>query len=99
MLIRREMLEKIGGIETIRGELIDDCALARAVKRNGGKAWLGLTWATRNIRAYGVFGVALPPLFGPAVTAPNSPPPLLPPPPPAPLPPHLPPPPSPPAYP
>ncbi len=52
MLIRREMLERIGGIESIRGELIDDCALARAVKRNGGKVWLGLTRETRSIREY-----------------------------------------------
>ncbi len=52
MLIRREMLERIGGIAAIRGELIDDCALARAVKRNGGKIWLGLTRETRSVRAY-----------------------------------------------
>jgi hopene-associated glycosyltransferase HpnB len=56
MLIRREMIERIGGVETIRGELIDDCALARAVKRNGGKVWLGLTRETRSIREYGGFG-------------------------------------------
>jgi hopene-associated glycosyltransferase HpnB len=56
MLIRREVLERIGGIEAIRGELIDDCALARAVKRNGGKVWLGLTGETRSIRAYGGSG-------------------------------------------
>jgi hopene-associated glycosyltransferase HpnB len=31
LLIRRRTLEKIGGIARIRGELIDDCALARAV--------------------------------------------------------------------
>jgi len=55
MLIRREMLERIGAIETIRGELIDDCALAKAVKRNGGKVWLGVTTETRSIRAYGGF--------------------------------------------
>lgn len=56
MVIRREMLERIGGIETIRGELIDDCALARAVKRSGGRVWLGLTRDTRSIREYGSFG-------------------------------------------
>jgi hopene-associated glycosyltransferase HpnB len=56
MLIRREMLQRIGGIATIRGELIDDCALARAVKRSGGRVWLGLTRQTRSIRAYGSFG-------------------------------------------
>jgi hopene-associated glycosyltransferase HpnB len=55
MLIRREMLERIGGIEAIRGELIDDCALAQAVKQCGGKLWLGLTRDTRSIREYGGF--------------------------------------------
>ena len=54
-VIRREMLERIGGIETIRGELIDDCALARAVKRCGGKVWLGLTRNTHSTREYGGF--------------------------------------------
>lgn len=56
MLIRRETLERIGGIESIRGELIDDCALARAVKRGGGRVWLGLSAGTRSIRRYGTFG-------------------------------------------
>jgi hopene-associated glycosyltransferase HpnB len=55
ILIRRDMIDRIGGIETIRGEMIDDCALARAVKRTGGKVWLGLTRETRSIRAYGGF--------------------------------------------
>ena len=52
MLLSREALERIGGIAAIRGELIDDCALARAVKRGGGRVWLGLTSATRSIREY-----------------------------------------------
>jgi hopene-associated glycosyltransferase HpnB len=56
ILIRRAMLERIGGIEAIRGELIDDCALARAVKRTGGRIWLGVHSGTRSIRAYGTFG-------------------------------------------
>jgi hopene-associated glycosyltransferase HpnB len=55
ILVRREALERIGGIEAIRGELIDDCALARAVKRTGGRIWLGLTSATRSIREYRSF--------------------------------------------
>ena len=42
MLIRPAALERIGGIAAIRQEIIDDCALARAVKRSGGKVWLGL---------------------------------------------------------
>ncbi len=56
MLIRREMLERIGSIASIRGELIDDCALARAVKRQGGQVWLGLRGEARSIREYGTFG-------------------------------------------
>lgn len=56
IVIRREALERIGGIAAIRGELIDDCALARAVKRSGGRVWLGLTRDTRSIREYGGFG-------------------------------------------
>ena len=43
ILIRPSALDRIGGIESIRGEIIDDCALARAVKRTGGRIWLGVT--------------------------------------------------------
>lgn len=52
MLIRRSALESIGGIDAIRGELIDDCALARAVKRRGGHVWLGLSAGARSVRQY-----------------------------------------------
>jgi hopene-associated glycosyltransferase HpnB len=52
MLVRRDALERIGGIAAIRGELIDDCALAKAVKRGGGRVWLGLTSQARSIREY-----------------------------------------------
>jgi hopene-associated glycosyltransferase HpnB len=55
MLIRYAMLEKIGGIAAIRGELIDDCALARAVKQVGGRVWLGLSETTHSIRPYRTF--------------------------------------------
>lgn len=56
ILIRREALERAGSIERIRAELIDDCALAAAVKRSGGRVWLGLSRATRSVREYGTFG-------------------------------------------
>ena len=56
ILLRREALERIGGIAAIRGEVIDDCALARAVKRSGGKIWMGLTRASVSLREYGSFG-------------------------------------------
>jgi len=55
VLIRTEALEQIGGIAAIRGEVIDDCALARAVKRSGGRVWLGLTNSAAGIRSYGAF--------------------------------------------
>ena len=56
ILIRRETLELIGGIERIRRELIDDCALARAVKQAGGQVWLGLSSTVRSIREYDTVG-------------------------------------------
>jgi hypothetical protein len=49
------VLAPIGGIASIRGEVIDDCALARAVKKNGGKIWLGLTRSSVSLRGYGTF--------------------------------------------
>ncbi len=55
ILIRRTALERIGGIERIRGELIDDCALARAVKQSGGRVWLGLSPIAASIRHYQTF--------------------------------------------
>jgi hopene-associated glycosyltransferase HpnB len=55
MMIRPAALERAGGIAAIRQEIIDDCALARAVKRTGGKVWLGLTAETRSQRAYNTF--------------------------------------------
>lgn len=51
ILIRRTAYERAGGYEAIRNELIDDCALAREVKK-GGPIWLGLTQQTRSLRAY-----------------------------------------------
>jgi hopene-associated glycosyltransferase HpnB len=51
ILIRRAAYERIGGYAALRGELIDDCALARVVKR-GGSIWLGLTPETKSLRPY-----------------------------------------------
>jgi hopene-associated glycosyltransferase HpnB len=53
MLIRPRALERIGGLRTIRSQIIDDCALARAIKAGGGSIWLGLTRSGRSTRAYG----------------------------------------------
>jgi hypothetical protein len=42
----------VGGLAAIRDEVIDDCALARAVKRSGGTIWMGLTRASQSLRSY-----------------------------------------------
>lgn len=55
ILLRRSALERIGGFAAIRGEVIDDCALARAVKKSGGKIWMGLTRLSVSLRSYGTF--------------------------------------------
>ena len=54
MLVRTDALTKAGGIEVIRNALIDDCALAKALKAHG-PIWLGLTERVRSIRPYPAF--------------------------------------------
>ena len=51
VLVRRDALAATGGIEAIRGALIDDCALGALIKRQG-PIWLGLTDRSRSIRPY-----------------------------------------------
>lgn len=51
VLIRREALERIGGIAAIKGALIDDVTLARAVKREG-SVFLGHSGLAASIRRY-----------------------------------------------
>jgi hopene-associated glycosyltransferase HpnB len=52
MLVRREALEAAGGLETIAGSIIDDCALARLLKARG-PIWLALSGRTHSLRRYG----------------------------------------------
>ncbi|HKW55979.1 MAG TPA: glycosyltransferase [Candidatus Acidoferrum sp.] len=56
ILLRREALERIGGMAAIRGEVIDDCALAKKVKQSGGRVWMGLTRKSTSLRVYGTWG-------------------------------------------
>jgi hopene-associated glycosyltransferase HpnB len=51
MLVRRQALASAGGIESIRSEIIDDCALARRLKQQG-PIWLGLTERAVSLRPY-----------------------------------------------
>ena len=55
MLIRPAALARIGGLAAIRSSIIDDCALAAAVKASGGAISLGLTRSARSLRVYGSF--------------------------------------------
>ncbi len=57
ILLRTDMLKAIGGFSAIRGQLIDDCALARKVKSTGGRTWIGLTHSAISLRAYDRPGV------------------------------------------
>lgn len=51
-LVRREALDRAGGVAAIRGAVIDDVSLARAVKRSGGRIWLGLADQVDSVRPY-----------------------------------------------
>jgi hopene-associated glycosyltransferase HpnB len=52
MLIRREILDKAGGVAPIRGALIDDVAIGRLIKGQRGRTWLGVTRQVVSVRPY-----------------------------------------------
>jgi hopene-associated glycosyltransferase HpnB len=54
VLVHRDALERAGGITSIRSEIIDDCALARRMKKQG-RIWLGLTHRAKSLRPYDGF--------------------------------------------
>jgi hopene-associated glycosyltransferase HpnB len=51
LLARREALERAGGIEAVRGAVIDDCATGAALKAQG-PVWLGLAEREHSFRPY-----------------------------------------------
>jgi hopene-associated glycosyltransferase HpnB len=51
MLVKASALKESGGIEAIRHNIIDDCALGRAMKARG-PIWLGLTDRAVSLRPY-----------------------------------------------
>ncbi len=53
ILVDRSQLEHAGSFAAIKGELIDDVALARRIKAGGGRLWLGTSDASRSLRRYG----------------------------------------------
>ena len=52
MLVRREVLDKAGGLTPISGALIDDVALGRLIKSQRGRTWLGLSRQVVSVRPY-----------------------------------------------
>jgi len=52
MLIRPAALARAGGLSAIRSQIIDDCALARAIKASGGRIALELAADSRSLRRY-----------------------------------------------
>ena len=56
ILLKTELMDEIGGFGALRDELIDDCSLARKVKRRGYRTWIGLTHSVRSLRPYSQLG-------------------------------------------
>lgn len=52
ILVSSQMLRQIGGPGSLRHALIDDCALARQVKKQGGRTWVGLSLDAISQRRY-----------------------------------------------
>jgi len=52
MLVRREALDRSGGLAPIRGARIDDVALGQVIKGQRGRCWLGLSTAVLSVRPY-----------------------------------------------
>ncbi len=56
LLVRRAALAAAGGIAVVRGAVIDDVSLARALARAGGRLWLGYGEDVRSVRRYDGLG-------------------------------------------
>ena len=52
ILISSKSLREIGGIAAIKDALIDDCSLAKAIKKQNKNIWIGLTKKTISLRSY-----------------------------------------------
>lgn len=51
ILLRRDSLGDSGGLESVSSALIDDCAIAKLIKNDGGRLWLGLSDGSKSLRA------------------------------------------------
>lgn len=52
ILLETRLIEEVGTFKTLRGDLIDDCALAKKIKVLGYKTWIGLTHSVLSLRSY-----------------------------------------------
>ena len=52
ILLRRDALDAIGGFRALADALIDDCTLARLIKRHGGRLWIGQSLDVTSLRGY-----------------------------------------------
>ncbi len=53
VLVEGQLLQRLDAFRQIRGDLIDDCALARLVKRSGARTWIGLSRGAGSLRESG----------------------------------------------
>ena len=56
VLVRADVLERIGGFSAFKESIIDDCTLAKKVKECGEKTWIGLSHSAKSQRAYPTLG-------------------------------------------
>lgn len=52
ILLETEVIRQIGGMQSIKDALIDDCTLAKTVKQKGYAIWVGLTHGVISQRPY-----------------------------------------------
>lgn len=57
ILVKTEILNTIGAFASLRGDLIDDCAMARKVKSSGYRTWIGLSHSVRSLRPCSSLGI------------------------------------------
>ena len=52
ILLRSNSLRMIGGFDALRNAIIDDCSLARKIKKSGSRTWIGLSHSVLSHRPY-----------------------------------------------
>jgi hopene-associated glycosyltransferase HpnB len=52
ILLETRLIREMGGFAAIRGAIIDDCTLARRVKRAGKRIWIGQSQSVVSLRPY-----------------------------------------------